>query len=218
MKKLIVLFIILFNLSSFSQEIKSSKIFSTFKLGLLGGINFSTLAGGSLILEGKTNLTTNLNVKLTFGYSTINKEEGYNVKTYNFVNINSFKQFQTYSYNVDKILYDVFPISIGLEYFFIRNAFSPYFLFETGYNYYTFHTQISNGKIGFAGSYNTYNELPSEYKNNPPIISEAKSYRIAIGVGTNYKLSSGINLDVRYLFQYNQSLLNTNQILVGINF
>lgn len=218
MKKLIVLFIILFGYSTFSQEIQRSKIFSTFELGFLGGVNFSTLAGGSVILEGETNLTANLNVKLSIGYSTINKKAGYNVKTYNFVSFDNFRQYQTYSYNVDKILYDVFPISLGVEYVFLGNNFTPYCLLEAGYNYYTFHTQTSNGKSGFAGSFNTYDELPSEYKNKPPTISEAESYRIAIGIGTNFKLSSAINLDVRYVFQYNKSLTNTNQVLVGINF
>ena len=218
MKKIIVLFIVLFNLSLFSQEVEKLKMFSTFNLGVLAGVNFSNLAGGSFIMEGKTNITKNLNIKISFGYSNINKKEGYLVKSYEYVHFDSIKEYQTSSYNVDKILYDVIPISLGLEYFFLRNSFSPYCLFEFGYNYYSFHTQISNGKSGFAGTFNTYDELPSEYKNKPPVISEATSYRLAFGIGTNYKLSSNINLDIRYLFQSNKYILNTHQVLIGLNF
>ncbi len=220
MKTIIALSILLLNISSFPQEKKDTKTFSIFNLSLLGGINFSTNTntGSSIIIEGKTNLTSHLNIKLSLGYSTINKNAGYNVKTYNYVHFDTVKQYQTLSYNVDEILYDVLPVSVGLEYFFSNDIFSPYFLLETGYNYYTFHTQISNSKSGYAGTYNTYDELPSEYKNKPPIISEAESFRIALGVGTNYKLSSAINLDIRYVYQYNKSLINNHQFLVGINF
>jgi len=218
MKILFVLFVIVFNHISFSQEIEKSTMFSNFELGLLAGINFSTLTGTSVILEGKTNLTSNLNIKLSFGYSTINKKEGYNVKTNGFISFDDVEQYATHSYTVDKILYDVFPISLGFEYVFLRDKFSPYGIIEVGYNYYTYHTEESNIITGGAGYYNSFDELPSEYKNKPPVISEDESYRVALGIGTNYKLSSVINLDIRYLYQFNKALINTNQILVGINF
>lgn len=218
MKKLFVLLLIVFNNISFSQEIEKSTMFSNFDLGFLAGINFSTLTGASGVVEGKTNLTSNLNIKLSFGYSTIYKKEGYNVKTNGFLSFDDVEQYYTHSYTVDRILYDVFPISLGFEYVFLRDKFSPYGIFEAGYNYYTYHTEESNIITGEAGYYNSFDELPSEYKNKPPVISEDDSYRVALGIGTNYKLSSVINLDIRYLYQFNKALINTNQILVGINF
>ncbi len=218
MKYINVFILCLFSFSLFAQEMEQHKIFSTFKLGILAGLNFSTLSGGSFILEGKTNLTSNINVKLNAGYSTLNKKEGYNVKTNRFVSFDNYQKYSTESYDVDEINYDVFPISIGFEYIILKDNLSPYSVFEIGYNFYSYHTQISNGRSGFAGVYDTFDELPSEYKNKPPVISEDESYSIALGIGTNYKLNSAINLDVRYLYQFNKSLINTNLILVGINF
>ena len=218
MKTLIVLFFYFFNFSLYAQEIEQQKAFLNFKFGALAGVNVSTLSGGSVLIEAKNNLSSNLNIKLSAGYSTINKKEGYEVKTYQYVNFDNYQKYTTRSYNVDEINYDVFPISLGLEYFFLKDKFSPYSLFEIGYNFYSYHTTNSNGKIGFEGTYDTFDELPSEYKNEPPVISEEDSYRIALGVGTNYKLSSVINLDVRYVYQINKSLVNTSQFLVGINF
>ena len=71
-------------------------------------------------------------------------------------------------------------------------------------------------RSGGAGYYNTFDQLPAAYKGTAPLISKNNSYRIAIGVGTTYKLTPFVSLDIRYLYQYNNSLENTNQILVGI--
>lgn len=219
MKKLFVLLVIASSSISFSQGFeKKSTMFSDFELGFLAGINYTTRTGASAIVEGKTNLTSNLNIKFSFGYSTIYKKEGYNVKTNRFISFDDVEYYTTSEYIVDRILYDVFPISLGLEYVFLRDKFSPYGIFEAGYNYYTYHVETSNGIFGGAGNYNSFDELPSEYKNKPPVISKGDSYRMALGIGTNYKLSSVINLDIRYLYQFNKALINTNQILVGINF
>lgn len=215
MKKLIFLFIV-FNISLFSQEVDKSKMFSNSHLGFLGGINFSTLTGSSIIIEGKTNLSSKLNLKLSVGYSTINKKEGYNVKTYRFINREGFPHYEILSYKVNELNYDVFPISFGLEYFFFQGNFLPYCSFEFGYNFYSFHIKESNHLT--SGWTNTYDELPDEHKNLPPIISEEDSYRIAVGIGFHYKLSPVINLDIRYLYQFNTNILDTNQILAGINF
>ena len=217
MKTLVILFVALFSICSFSQENNNSKIFSGFHVGVLAGVNYANLIGGSLVIEGKTNLTENLNIKLLAGYSTINKKEGYLVNTYGYVHIDSVSEFITGSYNVDKILYDVFPVSIGLEYVLLHSIFSPYFSLEAGYNFYVYHTQISNSRSGFAGSYKTYEDLPAEYKNKPPIITEASSMRLAFGLGTTYTISHSVNLDIRYVFQANKYIVNTHQILFGIN-
>ena len=130
MKTLVILLVALFSVCSFAQEVNKSSIFSNTKFGVLAGVNYSNLAGGSVVIEGKTNLTSNLNIKLSAGYSTINKKEGYNVKTYGPVVVNNVTTYQISSYNVDKILYDVFPVSVGFEYVFLQNNFSPYGIVE----------------------------------------------------------------------------------------
>lgn len=214
MKKIIALSLLLISTGLFAQEYEQMNMFSTLKLGALAGVNFSTLSGGSVILEGKTNLTPNLNLTLSVGYSKINKKVEYNVNTYRHIQFDNVNEYETESYTVNEINYDVFPVSLGLEYYFQHNVFSPYALFEVGYNGVQLHQVRSGGNI--AGSYSTFDQLPSAYKSPDPVFSHNNSYRIAIGVGTTYKLTSFVSLDLRYLYQYNNSVENTNQILVGI--
>ena len=217
MKNLICLFIILFCTSLFSQENDNNKLFSNFKLGFLAGVNLTKYAGGSVLIEGKTNLTSRINVKAIAGYSKVIKKEGYNVKTNGPIDINGSQKYVTGSYNVDRIDYDVFQIAAGFEYFIMKDRLSPYLISEAGYNYYSFHTQESN-IYTYGTYYNTYDDVPTEYKNKPPAISNEASYLFGLGIGTNYNISSTINLDIRYIYQFNKNIVNTNQILVGLNF
>jgi len=215
MKNLSFLFVILFCTNLFSQENDINRSFSQFKLGALTGVNVTKSVGGLVLIEGNTNLASNINMKVMVGYSKIYKKEGYNVKGYGFSDI--FKKYITGSYNVDRINYDVFPIAIGFEYFIMKDKLSPYIISEAGYNFYSFHVEESD-IISGIGYYDTYDEIPAEYRNKPPAISNANSYLLGFGIGTNYKLSSVINLDIRYLYQFNKNIANTNQFLVGINF
>jgi len=220
MKKLIILLLSINFSNILSQELDKSKIFSSFNFGILGGINFKSIqySGPSLTIEGKTNINSNLNIKFSIGYSTTFKKDETNIKTYSFSNIDNIGKFSTLEYTREKIEYHIIPISVGVEYFFKRGQFSPYSFLEMGYNSYSFKIHTSIIHNGIAGLFDTFDDLPTEFKNRPPVISEDGSYRIGIGIGTNYKISSGINLDVRYLFQYNKSLINTQQILMGISF
>jgi hypothetical protein len=194
----------------FAQE-SSSKIFSSFETGLYGGLNFSTLSssGPSFIIEGKTNLSANLNAKLSIGYSKLYLPDSYPVRTYW---QNSNQKYQTISYDVTKTEYSIIPITLGIEYILNHDTFSPYCLFELGYNSYT--TTIHSSAWSVV-NYDSYAQIPSEYKtqqNNP---SEDNSYKLDLGFGLKYKLSRPISIDVRYLYQFNKVLNNANQILVG---
>ncbi len=206
----------IFSICIFAQGVEPISPFSTFQLGVLGGINFSSLVGSSIVIEGSTNLTLQVNLKLSLGYSTINKEEGYTVKTYRYSDY--FNHYQTESYTVDEINYNVVPITLGLEYVFTNDRNSPFALIEIGYNFYSFKTTKSYLKYTGGGYYDTYDELPSEFKNEAPDIPKDDSYTIAFGLGMKYKLSSRFNLYLRYAYQFNYSLVNTNQILIGFNF
>jgi len=217
MKSLVGLFIIIFCTSLFSQENDNNKLFSNFKLGLLSGVNVTKYAGGSVQIEGKTDLTTHFNMKAIIGYSKILKKEGYNVKTYGFNDQRKSQQYVTSSYNIDRIDYDVFQMAVGLEYSFVKDRFSPYIISEAGYNYYSFHIQKSN-IYTYGTYYDTYDQIPADYRNKPPRISDEASYLFGLGIGTTYRLGSAISLDIRYLYQYNKNIVNTNQILIGINF
>jgi hypothetical protein len=222
MKKIIALSLLLLSLNLFAQENTPVKMFSAFKVGALAGVNFSHLSGGSVLLEGKINLTPDLYLTLSAGYSKINKKAGYNVKTYRHINYSwqheILNYYETISYDVKEINYDAFPVSLGLQYYFLHNIFSPYTLFEFGYNGVDFHQITSGVSTGFPGSYSTYDQLPAMYKSKDPLFFIKNSYRIAVGAGTTYKLTRFVSLDLRYVYQFNNSLENTNQLLVGIVF
>jgi len=220
MKKLVIFLLFISSGNILSQVPDRSKIFSSFNFEILGGINFGNIQyiGPSLIIEGKTNINSNLNIKFSFGYSTTFKKDETKIKTYNFISIDNIEKYSTLEYTREKIEYQIIPISIGLEYFFKREKFSPYSFLEFGYNSYRFKEHLLSNDHNIAGSFDSFDELPADYKNKPPAIFKTGSYKIAIGIGANYKLSSSLSLDIRYSFQYNKFLVNTHQILVGISF
>lgn len=202
--------------SLFAQE-TCSRIFSSFETGLYGGINFSTLSssGTSFILEGKTNLSANLNAKLSIGYSKSYLLDSYQVRTYSLTSIYNIQKYQTLSYDVNKTEYSIIPITLGLQYIFHHDIFSPYCLLEIGYNNYTTSFYTSNWT---AGIYDSYDQIPSEYKSKPEGTAKSDSYRLGFGIGAKYQILPAINLDVRYLYQFNKVIINTQQLLVGFNY
>jgi len=73
MKRNIVLLLMVFTINLFAQENNCTKAFSKFCFSSNDGVNFNTIptVGGSIQLEAKTNLYSNLRMKLSLGYSSI---------------------------------------------------------------------------------------------------------------------------------------------------
>lgn len=216
MKNLLASFIILFSSFLYPQSNNPFNTFSNFKFGLSAGVNLTPIPGLSTAIIGKTSLTPDFNLFLSAGFSNINKETDELVNTYGYSETSN--NYATYSYERNEINYYVFPIAIGAEYYLTQNLFSPYFIFDLGYNFYYFNTTTCNHHYGKDGYYNSYNELPDQSKNEPPSIAKDNSYRISVGAGTTYKLGSILNLDLTVMYQYNKSIENTTQILAGLNF
>ena len=216
MKRIILFLVIIFFAHNiFAQNYEEKNNLIPFGIGILGGINTSKYTGTSFLVEGRVNLIPNLNAKMSIGYSTLYKK-GYHVNTNGFIGLEGINQYVAVSYDIDYFKYSTIPISLGLEYIFTRQAFTPYTNFEIGYNYYEYKTEEVNYYVGKDGYYDNFTELPEIYKNDPPKINKDESFRIAFGVGTLYKLSSKIFLDIRYAYQINTALVNTHQFLIGI--
>ncbi|MCB9211271.1 MAG: hypothetical protein H6609_18030 [Ignavibacteriales bacterium] len=214
MKKIIFISIIfLFANEIFAQNYQDKINLYPFGFGLLGGINTSSFISTSFIIEGRLNLIPNLNSKMSIGYSTLYKN-GYHVNTNYYSDFEN--RYGTVAYDIDRFRYSTIPISLGLEYIFTRQKFTPYTTFDVGYNFYEYKTEEINYFVGKDGYYDSFNQLPELYKNQPPKIVKDQSYRFAIGVGTLYKLGSTIFLDIRYAYQINTNLVNTHQFLIGI--
>ena len=216
MKNLIaILFII--GSSIFAQEATKSNFFSTREFGVYGGLNLNKFSNvyGSVYFEGKTNLSENINIKLSVGYCRVFSFDQYTVNGYKYHNFGENRQYHVFSYDVLKTKYDIVPLSLGLQYVFTHDVFSPYVFFDASYNFIdplTYKTPESVKENG----YDTYEEIPAMYKSSNHLPNS--SFGITFGVGTTYKLFSKIGLDLRYQFKYDNEIPDTHQLLIGILF
>ena len=202
-----------------SQSSENSTMFSQIYVGVLTGTNFNTLptAGTAINFEIKTNIGSDINAKLAIGYSTLYDDNSYEYKTYGYINIDDFEQYGTGLIQVDRIRYSIIPISIGAEYFIFKNNVSPFTLLEIGYNYSSALTEGTTYS-GIAGYFDTFDEVPEEYRQPAPSLNDGSSITFGMGLGLRYKLTDRMDVNIRYLYRYNEAIVNNNQVLVGFTF
>jgi len=114
-----------------------------------------------------------------------------------------------------KTKYDIVPLSLGLQYVFTHDVFSPYVFFDASYNFIDPLT-YKTPELVKDGGYDTYEEIPAMYKSSNHLPNS--SFGLTFGVGTTYKIFSSIGLDLRYLFKYDNEIPDTHQLLIGILF
>lgn len=216
MKK--VLFILLF-ISFNILKAQGNIPFSNFEVGFYGGINFYNTDNirGDFLVELKTNLISSLKLKVSTGYYRTIQPYSYTVKKYSANNfIDSLPRFFATKYNLVSKSYNIFPISLGIQYNFINSIFSPYISIDVAYNFINASIETSPPEVW---SYNSIDEVPAEFKENQNYEKlPDNSYGIILEVGTSYQISSKLNLDIRYLFKYDSKIINTNHFIVGIYF
>ena len=215
MKKFICFLIIVINYSIFSQTNEESNFLTFFRMGFYGGINFNSSPdpGGALIIEGTTNLTSNLNLKISTGYYKSFKTESYTVKTNSSATIQGETIYFASQYDVTEKGYDVFPLSLGLQYNFNYKTISPYLLANISYNLISPKIYPSPSE---NWSYKSYDEVPEEFKTKHIETLPTNSGSLAFGLGAIYNLSPGLALDFRYLYRIDNRIINSNQIVFGI--
>jgi opacity protein-like surface antigen len=198
---------------------QENKAFSNFNIGFYSGINFYKTDNirGDFLVELKTNLLSSLKLKASAGYSKIIQPYFYTVSTYSKNNIpDTLPRFFASKYNVVSKNYDVFPLTLGIQYNLIQSIFSPYISIDAVYNIINTSLEASPSVVW---SYNSIDEIPAEFKG--PKRHEtlpANSYGIILGAGTSYRISSKLNLDIRYMFKYDKDIINTQHFIVGIYF
>lgn len=78
---------------------------------------------------------------------------------------------------------------------------------------------VSNTSPPEVWTYNSIDEIPAEFKGNQKHEELLdNSYGIILGAGTSYHISSKLNLDIRYLFKYDNKIINTHHFILGIYF
>ncbi len=216
MKKIFVLlaftFVNLFGQSNFLSP------FNHIDLSLLGGANFNSISklGGSLIFEGKTNLSSKTDLKISVGFSSLYENTEYTVKSYERSKIEGSEGYSLQEYDIDQIQYTMIPVNLGFEYKWNIEGILTSAILEAGYNFYNREDQVSQSRS--VNRVNSLSQIPAEYLNDGPVVSDGSDYSFGAGLGLIYPVSQNLALTVRYMFRYNNKLVNSNQILFGIVF
>ena len=217
MKK--ILFVLLF-ISFNVLKAQENKPFSNFDIGFYGGINFYNTDNirGDFLVELKTNLISTLNLKASTGYfRTIQPYSyTYTIRKYSENIIDTLPKFFAAKYNLVSKNYDIFPLTLGIQYNFNQSILSPYISIDAVYNFIDAFIDTSPPEVW---SYNSIDEIPAEFKENQKYEKlPDNSYGIILGAGTSYHISSKLNLDIRYLFKYDNKIINTHHFIIGIYF
>lgn len=217
MKRIIVLFFILFCNILFAQEKDVPTPFSKFQTGIYGGINFNDIStiGGSFLFEVKTNLISNFNLKFSSGYSKTYLLESSTVKTYRITTIDTITFYNALTFNSDKKGYDIFQFALGFQYVFKSQNLSPYLLFDASYNIIS--TKVFRSSSS-SMSYLSFEKLPDEFKTINTDVLPDNSYSLSFGAGIIYPLSTNLNIDFRYFYRIDSEIINIHILSVGIIF
>lgn len=217
MKKSSVLLIIFLAPILLAQNFESTPTFSKIYFGVLGGINFNTLptTGTAIAFEIKSNIASNFNAKFSLGYSLLYDNNSYELKYYSFQEFDG--KYHTRLLEVERVQYTIVPLSFGAEYIFLKSKTTPFALFEIGYN---FSSSLAEGVThdGIAGTYGTIEEITEEYRTIATPLEDGSSFTVGIGAGIKYMLTERMDLNVRYIYHYNESIINNSQVLVGLTF
>ncbi len=217
MKNSFVLLVLLMVGNLAAQDLQPQSMFSKVYFGVLGGTNFNTLptAGTSINFEFKSNVTSNLSAKFALGYSILYDDNSYNLRYYRYSDFTS--KYHTRLLAVDRVKYTIIPVTLGAEYFIIKAKLAPFALFEFGYN---FSSSVTEGIThdGIAGSFDEVNEIPEEYRKTAPVLDDGSSYSFGVGLGARYMLTDRMDFNIRYIYRYNHSIVNNNQLLFGLTF
>jgi len=212
---------ILFVLSFISINVlnaQENRPFSNFDIGFYGGINFYNTDNirGDFLVEIKTNLISSLKLKASTGYFRTIQPYTYTVRKYSENPIDTIPRFFAAKYNLVSKNYDVFPLTLGIQYNFNQSIFSPYLSIDVVYNFINSSIDTSPPEVW---SYNSIDEIPAEFKENQKNEKlPNNSNGIILGAGISYHISSKLNLDIRYLFKYDSKIVNTHHFIAGIYF
>ena len=215
MKK--ILFILLF--ISFGVIVaQENKPFSVFNIGFYGGINFYNTENikGDFLVELKANLISSFKLKASCGFFRTIEPYSYTVRKYSENIIDTLPKFFATKYNLVSKNYDIFPLTLGIQYLIVNSIFSPYLSVDAVYNFMNTFIETSPSEVW---SYNSIDEIPDEFKENQKEEElPNNSYGIILGAGTTYHISSKLNLDIRYFFKYDSKIVNMHHIIIGVYF
>ena len=60
--------------------------------------------------------------------------------------------------------------------------------------------------------------MPEDYRQTEPALDDGSSITMGVGLGVKYKLTERMDLNIRYVYHYNEAIINNNQVLIGFTF
>ena len=61
-------------------------------------------------------------------------------------------------------------------------------------------------------------EIPDENNKNASALEDGSSITLGIGAGVKYLLTETIDVNFRYVYRYNEAIINNHQFLIGFTF
>lgn len=212
------LFFILFFISINVLFAQGNKSFSSIDFGVYGGINFyhTNEMRGDFLVEFKSNLFKSTNLQVSAGYLRSVQPNFSSVSKYSQNTIDTTPRFFATKYDIINKHYDIFPVSLGVQFIVYEGSISPYISINAVYNFMNSFIETSPPKVW---SYNSIDEIPDEFKESPEVVElPTNSLGILFGIGANYNISGAVNFDIRYLFKYDNKIINTHHFIMGIYF
>lgn len=214
LKFFLYLFLILSNVL-LGQEYKP---FENINFGVYGGINFynANKLRGDFLVEIKTNVVNSTYLQISGGYSRSVQPYFYTISRYAANSLVTTPKFFASKYDITSKEYDIFPLSLGFQVMVFKSSVSPYISVNAVYNFLNSFIETSPPVVW---SYNSIDEIPEEFKKDSKVIDlPANSYGITLGIGAVYNVSKAISLDCRYIYKYDNKIINTHHLLMGIYF
>ncbi len=214
LSKTLIILIILF-ISVNAQQNRSLKAFTSYEFTVLGGVSFenSQKMYGAGYFEGITNIYNNAKLKIGVGYYSHISQNSYRVNSYKFVRIEGVEKYNSITYQVKRVEYQVMPLSAGILYSFKGENIIPYFTADIGYSF--LDPLPIKTSDSFVNAYDTFEEIPEAYRKTDVLPNSSFTY--SIGAGLNYKLSDLFALNLRYQFRIDSKIANTHQLLLGLS-
>ena len=207
----IYLIIILTAYSLYAQE----EPLTNYRLSLLGGIKFENASqiNPAAQIELKNNIFPNVDIQFSVGFSKLIESTSIHVDTYRERNIEYVDYYQSHSYDIYEIQYFFIPFSLGLNY----NVLDNYYLFgATSYSIVSTDIYAKNSQEGEL--FESFDMIDEKYREVfiKPIADNSISY--SIGFGNLIPITNYLNMHVKYFYEINPDLLNSHNILLGVEF
>jgi len=215
MKTLFIILSVVISYYTQAQNQKETGPFSSIQYGVYGGANFESTSdfGGTFIIEFKSSILNQLKMQISAGYTKTTIPGKYNVKTYNKIEGENEVYYAAESYDVLAKEYGIFPISLGMQYTFLKNVISPYALVSVRYNLMDARTVRSPGHVW---TYTSFDDVPVEFRTKHIEEFPDNSFSIGLGLGATYTITKALELDFRYFYNIDSEIKNTHNFVIGI--